>query len=425
MTKILLGCIADDFTGATDLANNLVRSGLRTLQVIGVPEKCPNLEGVDALVVALKTRTIEPQEAIAQSLNALAWLKSLGTEQIYFKYCSTFDSTPRGNIGPVMDALMDALKTNFTIACPAFPEANRTIYKGHLFVGDQLLSDSGMASHPLTPMKNSNLVEVLQRQSTKQVGLIDYTVVQKDSQSIKNAMQALQANGKQAVIVDCLNNDDLIRLGVALKGMPLVTGGSGVAIGLAQNWGKSASGVNASVSELPQAIGAKAVIAGSCSEATNRQVAYFKAQGLYSYEINPFKLADGSLDLNALKEELLTKLGEKPILVYATATPEKVKAVQATLGVQEAGDLIEKTLAGIANYLVSNGVKQLVVAGGETSGAVVKVLGISSLAIGPQIAPGVPWTYATSGSDALHLTLKSGNFGDTSFLVSSFDMLNK
>lgn len=425
MTKILLGCIADDFTGATDLANNLVRSGLRTLQVIGVPEKCPNLEGVDALVVALKTRTIEPQDAIAQSLNALAWLKSLGTEQIYFKYCSTFDSTPKGNIGPVMDALMDALKTNFTIACPAFPEANRTIYKGHLFVGDQLLSDSGMASHPLTPMKNSNLVEVLQRQSTKQVGLIDYTVVQKDSQSIKNAMQALQANGKQAVIVDCLNNDDLIRLGVALKGMPLVTGGSGVAIGLAQNWGKSASGVNASVSELPQAIGAKAVIAGSCSEATNRQVAYFKAQGLYSYEINPFKLADGSLDLNALKEELLTKLGEKPILVYATATPEKVKAVQATLGVQEAGDLIEKTLAGIANYLVSNGVKQLVVAGGETSGAVVKVLGISSLAIGPQIAPGVPWTYATSGSDALHLTLKSGNFGDTSFLVSSFDMLNK
>jgi uncharacterized protein YgbK (DUF1537 family) len=268
-------------------------------------------------------------------------------------------------------------------------------------------------------------VEVLQRQSTKQVGLIDYTVVQKDSQSIKNAMQALQANGKQAVIVDCLNNDDLIRLGVALKGMPLVTGGSGVAIGLAQNWGKNASGVNASVSELPQAIGAKAVIAGSCSEATNRQVAYFKAQGLYSYEINPFKLADGSLDLNALKEELLTKLGDEPILVYATATPEKVKAVQATLGVQEAGDLIEKTLAGIANYLVSNGVKQLVVAGGETSGAVVKVLGISSLAIGPQIAPGVPWTYATSGSDALHLTLKSGNFGDTSFLVSSFDMLNK
>lgn len=425
MSTILLGCIADDFTGATDLANNLVRSGLRTLQVIGVPEQAPNVEGFDALVVALKTRTIEPQEAITESLRACEWLQSLGAEQIYFKYCSTFDSTPRGNIGPVMDALMDALKTPFTIACPAFPEANRTIYKGHLFVGDQLLSDSGMASHPLTPMKNSNLVEVLQEQSLKRVGLIEYAVVQKGTEAILQAMDSLQGSGKQVAIVDCLDNEDLHQLGRALKRMPLVTGGSGVAIGLAQNWGKRLHTVGDSVSALPKAMGAKAVIAGSCSEATNRQVAYFKAQGLYTFEINPFKLADGSLDIEAEKKQLLTKLGDQPILIYATATPDKVKEVQAKLGVQQAGDLVEKALASFASFLVANGVKQLVVAGGETSGAVVKALEISSLAIGPQIAPGVPWTYATSRNDSLHLTLKSGNFGDPTFFVSSFDKLNK
>ena len=418
--KIKLGCIADDFTGATDLANNLVRTGMRVVQTIGVPSGPLNV-AVDAVVVALKSRTIPAAEAVAQSLEALRWLQAQGAQQIYFKYCSTFDSTPEGNIGPVTEALMDALGTRFTIATPAFPDNGRTVFKGYLFAGHVLLNESGMQNHPLTPMTDANLVRVMQAQTQRPVGLLDHTVVARGPEAIRERMAALQADGVGVAIVDATSNDDLLRLGPALQGMPLVTAGSGVAIGLPANWGLAPS---STASQLPPAQGLKAIVSGSCSQATNRQVAHFKAQGLPALALDPLQLT-GHTD--ALVQQVMAwaqpLLPQGPVLVYSTAAPEAVKAIQARLGVAEAGALVEHALASVARALAQAGVQQLVVAGGETSGACVQALGITQLQIGPQIDPGVPWCHAQGEAGALHITLKSGNFGTDDFFTKAFTVL--
>jgi uncharacterized protein YgbK (DUF1537 family) len=423
---LLLGCIADDFTGASDLANNLVRSGMRVVQTIGVPTR-PLGTHVDAVVVALKSRTNPPNEAVAQSLKALAWLQAHGAQQIYFKYCSTFDSTAQGNIGPVTEALMDALDTDFTIATPAFPDNNRTVFKGYLFAGDALLSESGMQDHPLTPMLDANLVRVLQVQSQRVVGLIDYRVVARGRDAVLERIAQLKAAGVGMAIVDAISNDDLLGLGPALKGMPLVTAGSGVAIGLAQNFGITPS---VKASQLPQASGLQAVVSGSCSLATNRQVQAFIAAGSPALAIDPLRLANG---MDVASEALAwaePRLKNGPVLVYSSDESAAVKAVQQQLGAEAAGALVERTLAAIAQGLVALGVRQLVVAGGETSGACVQTLGITQMQIGPQIAPGVPWCFAllpAAGEadlvEGLHLTLKSGNFGADDFFTQAFTML--
>ena len=420
MSKPLLGCIADDFTGATDLANNLVRSGMRVLQTIGVPTSPFNAD-VDAVVVALKSRTIPAAVAVFQSLEALRWLQSLGVQQVYFKYCSTFDSTPEGNIGPVTEALMDALGTDFTIATPAFPDNGRTVFKGHLFAGNVLLSESGMQNHPLTPMTDPNLVKVMQAQTKRKVGLLDYTVVSRGPEALRERMAVMRSEGVGVAIVDAISNDDLLRLGQALKGMPLVTAGSGVAIGLPSNWDLTPS---STVSQLPSAKGWRAIVSGSCSLATNRQVAHFKSQGLPALALNPLQLMGNPSTLIAQVLDWakpLFPLG--PILVYSTAEPEAVKAIQDRLGVVEAGALVEHALAGLAVALTQAGVQQLVVAGGETSGACVQALGINQLQIGPQIDHGVPWCYAQAAHGPLHITLKSGNFGTDDFFTKAFNML--
>ena len=412
---LFLGCIADDFTGASDLANNLVRAGMRVVQTIGIPTS-PLSAQVDAVVVALKCRTVAPQEAIAQSLAALAWLQAQGASQIYFKYCSTFDSTAQGNIGPVTEALMDALDTDFTIATPAFPDNNRTVFKGYLFAGDALLNESGMQNHPLTPMLDANLVRVLQAQTRRMVGLVDYTVVAKGAQAVTQRIKALKAAGIGIAIVDAISNDDLMRLGPALNGMALVTAGSGVAIGLPQNFGMTPS---AQSSVLPKAAGLRAVVSGSCSLATNAQVMAFINAGLPALAIDPFKIASG---IDVVTEALTWAaplLQAGPVLLYSTAESNVIKAVQSKIGAEEAGALVERTLAAIATGLVELGVRQLIVAGGETSGACVQALGITQIQIGPQIAPGVPWCYASS----LHITLKSGNFGGNDFFTDAFKML--
>ena len=418
--KIKLGCIADDFTGATDLANNLVRTGMRVVQTIGVPSGPLNVT-VDAVVVALKSRTIPAAEAVAQSLEALRWLQAQGAQQIYFKYCSTFDSTPEGNIGPVTEALMDALGTRFTIATPAFPDNGRTVFKGYLFAGHVLLNESGMQNHPLTPMQDANLVRVMQAQTQRPVGLLDHTVVARGAEAIRERMAALQADGVGVAIVDATSNDDLLRLGPALKGMPLVTAGSGVAIGLPANWGLAPS---STASQLPPAQGLKAIVSGSCSQATNRQVAHFKAQGLPALALDPLQLTG---DTDALVQQVMAwaqpLLSQGPVLVYSTAEPEAVKAIQARLGVAEAGALVEHALASVARALAQAGVQQLVVAGGETSGACVQALGITQLQIGPQIDPGVPWCHAQGEAGALHIALKSGNFGTDDFFTKAFTVL--
>ena len=419
---LLLGCIADDFTGATDLANNLVRAGMRVVQTIGVPN-APLSAEVDALVVALKSRTIAPQDAIDQSLQALQWLQGQGAQQIYFKYCSTFDSTAQGNIGPVTEALMHALQTDFTIATPAFPDNGRTVFKGYLFVGDVLLNESGMQHHPLTPMVDANLVRVMQAQCKSKVGLLSHKTIAQGTASIGQEITNLKQQGVRIAIVDAVSNDDLMRLGPALKGMPLVTAGSGVAIGLPQNFGLSPT---PQASVLPKASGLQAVVSGSCSQATNRQVANFKASGRPTFLIDPLHLKGSWEDL--VQEALAWAQGHLatgPVLVYSTATPESVQAVQSELGVEAAGHQVEQALAAIARGLLQQGVHQLVLAGGETSGACVQALSIEQLQIGPQIDPGVPWCHAHTPMGGVHITLKSGNFGTDDFFTKAFNFLSQ
>jgi uncharacterized protein YgbK (DUF1537 family) len=426
MKKIVLGCIADDFTGATDLANNLVRSGMRVVQAMGVPAH-PLEADADAVVVALKSRTLPLDEAIAESLDALRWLQAQGAQQIYFKYCSTFDSTAQGNIGPVAEALMGALGTDFTIATPAFPDNHRTVFKGHLFVGDVLLNESGMQNHPLTPMTDANLVRVLQGQCTGKVGLIDYKVVAQGEAAIRERIAHLRTEGVRLAVVDAVSNDDLMRLGLALKGMPLVTAGSGVAIGLPGNFGIAPS---ITASALPAPTGLQAVVSGSCSLATNRQVQAFIQSGRPAWAIDPLQItarraAGGDMVADALAWAA-PLLPAGPVLIYSSANAQSVKSVQGQLGVEAAGALVEHTLAAIARGLVLRGVRQLVVAGGETSGACVQALNITQMKIGPQIDPGVPWCHAQSDAapvGGLHLTLKSGNFGTDDFFSKAFTRL--
>ncbi len=424
LKPLKLGCIADDFTGATDLANNLVRTGMRVLQTIGVPAQALEVE-VDAVVVALKSRTCAADQAVQQSLQACGWLLAQGAPQIYFKYCSTFDSTPQGNIGPVIEALMAALDTDFTVATPAFPANQRTVFKGHLFVGDVLLSESGMQLHPLTPMTDSNLVRVLQAQCRKPVGLIDYATVAQGAQAIRQRMAQLRHQGLAVAVVDALCDTDLMQLGAALKDMPLITAASGVAIGVPQNFGLAPSD---QASVLPPVQGYRAIVSGSCSRATLRQVQQFIASGGAGRALDPLQALganpqDVVAEILAWAEPLLP---QGAVLVYSSAPADAVSATQNALGASAAGVLIEHHLAAVARGLVALGVRQLVLAGGETAGACVQALGISQMQIGPQIDPGVPWCYAHSpqiGGAGLHLALKSGNFGSDEFFTRAFEFL--
>jgi uncharacterized protein YgbK (DUF1537 family) len=423
MGRPLLGCIADDFTGATDLANNLVRSGMRAVQTIGVPAAALE-DDFDAVVVALKSRTVPADEAIAQSLAALDWLERAGCRQFYFKYCSTFDSTAQGNIGPVAEALMSALGAKIAIACPAFPTNARTVYMGNLFVGDVPLSESGMRNHPLTPMRDANLVRVLQAQSRGKVGLVAWAAVAAGEQAIRARFAALEAEGVRLAVVDAITDADLHAIATACDGHPLITAGSGVAIGLPDNFRRAGLlPARANAAELPPIAGLSAVISGSCSAATNAQVAHWIASGRPAIRIDPLAIAAGTDAAADALRLALPQLAAGPVLFYATAAPEAVKVVQAKLGVAAAGALIEQALARIAQGLIAAGVTRLVVAGGETAGAVVQALELTALKIGPQIDPGVPWT-ATSGAHRILLALKSGNFGTVDFFTKSLRQLD-
>jgi uncharacterized protein YgbK (DUF1537 family) len=418
--SLLLGCIADDFTGATDLAAMLVRGGMRTVQVIGVPSL--PLPEADAIVVALKSRTAPVGRAVDESLAACEALLRGGARQIVCKICSTFDSTPRGNIGPVADALMKRLGAGFAIACPAFPENGRTIYLGHLFVGASLLSESGMESHPLTPMTDPNLVRVLARQTDGVVGCIAFPEVEAGVGALRRAMARLRERGFRYAITDALTDRHLLTIGEACAQHPLIVGGSGVAMGLPANF--RAAGLlpeRHDAAQLPPAHGSKAVLAGSCSRATLGQI------GLAREHVPVLELdALAEPHSDALAAQALgwaaSRLSDKrPIVIAASATPERVLALQQKMGAGEAGAMIERAMADIAQGLVAAGVGRLVVAGGETSGAVVKRLGVKSLRIGPEIDPGVPWTLAQPAG--LHLALKSGNFGGRDMFLRAFELV--
>jgi 3-dehydrotetronate 4-kinase len=416
----LLGCIADDFTGGTDLANNLVKSGFRTVQTIGIPKSVAQLKDIDAVVVALKTRTCPVEQAVRESKDALHWLQSIGCQQFYFKYCSTFDSTPRGNIGPVTEFLLRELGASFTIACPAFPDNGRTVYRGHLFVHDQLLNESGMQHHPLTPMTDPNIVRVLAAQTTLPVDLIRLDLVRQGEKAVSQAFETRQEKPPLVAVTDATSNEDLVVLAGAAKNLKLVTGGSGLALGLGRNFGLQTGRAAKSISPS----GRRAILAGSCSRMTLKQIEV--AKKLYPhFRVSPEELAarfEVTLEqvLNWAKQH---RSDPDPLLVYTSGSPDEIASNQKILGADRAGDLCERFLATVAGNFVDDEILQLIVAVGETSGAVVTKLGLDLLRIGPEIDPGVPWTLASGGSREIALALKSGNFGSEEFFVNAWRLL--
>ena len=418
---MLLGVVADDLTGATDVALTLQRAGMSVVQAIGAPASASALPEAQAVVVSLKSRTSPAAEAVAQSLASARALRERGAKQILFKYCSTFDSTDAGNIGPVADALMDELGATSAVFCPAFPANARTIYQGHLFVGGRLLSESSMRDHPLTPMRDANLVRVLGRQTKRGVGLVPLSVIEAGPEAIAAAIAKEVADDRPFVVADALLDRHLLSLGKALAGASLLTGGSGIAMGLPANFGiRPAEGRPTPMTGVPP--GRRLVLSGSCSEATRRQVAHAIDAGMPALQLEPQRLADGTQDASAAARWLADQTADGAALIYATATPAAVRKAQEALGVAKAGTLVEEAMAEIAAIAVKRGTTGLIVAGGETSGAVVQALGARALAIGPEIDPGAPWTRVVDGP-AIALALKSGNFGQDDFFTRAWSLI--
>ena len=418
---ILLGCIADDFTGATDLANTLVKQGMKTVQVIGIPHRQTRVGDAQAVVIALKSRSAAVSDAVNWSLESLAWLRRQGAKQFFFKYCSTFDSTDQGNIGPVADALLGALKSDFTVACPAFPANRRTIYKGNLFVDDVPLAESGMKDHPITPMRDSNLARLLGRQTDATVGVIDYDVVRLGATAINDAYLAQQKQGNRYAIVDALTDEDLINIGTASQRLPLITGGSGIALGLPDNFRRNGLIGDRQPAGISRYRGGQAVLAGSCSIASRKQLAAIR-DVWPQFVIDPLRLAEGVAVVDEVLEWFKTQDNTKPLVISSSVDPDTLANFQHRLGLQQAAKLIEDSFGKIAQALVARGFDRLIVAGGETSGSVINALGIEELRIGPEIDPGVPWC-ETIGTAKLAVALKSGNFGAEDFFAKAFRML--
>ena len=418
-----LGCIADDFTGATDLAGLLVRGGARTTLRLGVPDG-PSDGGAPVEVVALKIRSIPPEKAVAEARRAFKWLRTLGTERIYWKYCSTFDSTDKGNIGPVAELLMGLLDTDQTVHCPAFPENGRTVYMGNLFVGDQPLAESPMKDHPLTPMRDSNLARLLAPQASKGVGLVARPVVAQGAQAIQEELARLRTAGAAHVIADAIDDADLAAIAEACRGMALLCGGSALAAPLPGLLAQDGL-IDADAAALPPtpALGPGAIVlSGSCSAATRGQVAAYIKSGAPNLKLSPLDLAEiGAGEAVAWLQS--QDLGAAPML-HATAAPEEVAAAQEALGVEKASALVEDALAELAQAARARGCARFVVAGGETSGAVAQALGAARLEVGAEIAPGVPWCFSESGGNPVALALKSGNFGTESFFADALGALN-
>ncbi len=424
---LLLGAIADDATGATDLANTLVKQGLPTVQVIGVPDETIAIGAAEAVVVALKSRTAPVDAAVRDSLAALGWLQRRDVEQVFFKYCSTFDSTSAGNIGPVADAFLAALDTDFAVVCPAFPANQRTVYQGHLFVGRDLLSASSMRDHPLTPMTESNLVRLMAAQSARRVGLVPWAVVREGFIAVEEALDALRMDGIAYAVVDAIEDADLITIGRAAAGHRLVTGGSGVALGLPDNFRARGLLGGDAVAFVPRLEGRSVVLAGSCSAATRAQLDAVRGRWPCR-QLDVAALMSGA----PVVEETLAWTDDQnsaaPIVIATSQTPEEVHAIQKAFGRDAAGQAVEAAFGAFARRLVDAGARRLVVAGGETSGAVLAALDVRALSIGAEIAPGVPWTETIpqqAGEPALALALKSGNFGDSDFFEDAFAMLEQ
>lgn len=412
---MLLGCIGDDFTGSSDLANTLSKQGMRCVQYTGVPSQ-PAQDDVEAGVIALKSRSNDPAEAVRQSLAALAWLQEQGCEQFFFKYCSTFDSTPEGNIGPVADALADSLDAHKVIVCPAFPGTGRSIYQGHLFVNDTLLSESGLQNHPLTPMTDPDIRRWLAPQTQHAVGHVNAAAVLAGSDAIKDALTAEHEAGKRLIVVDALRDDDLLQIGAAVDGLPLITGGSGVALGLPHNFAKRGQIANAGTGWRGEA-GKCVALSGSCSNATRAQVA-LHSETHPAFEIDARDVVNGLLTPNTVADWAIASDGIP--LVYSSADPTVVADIQKQFGRDKSAEALEAFFAEVARQLVVAGVRKILTAGGETSGAIVEGLNLNTLEIGPEIDPGVP---ALRASETLVIALKSGNFGAPDYFAKAASIL--
>lgn len=410
---MLLGCIGDDFTGSSDLGNTLVKAGMRVVQYSGTPTQ-PAASDVEAGIVALKSRTMPVAEAMRLSLEALDWLRAQGCRQFLFKYCSTFDSTPQGNIGPVAEALADALNADRVIFCPAFPATGRTIWQGHLFVGDRLLSESGMQDHPLTPMSDSDLRRWLGHQTRESVGHIPAATVWQGPDAVR---AALRAQPHRFVVTDAIRDEDLAVLSQAVADQALLTGGSGIALGLPGNF-RAQGLLSAEGPGWRGQAGPVAALSGSCSRATRGQVAKHIADGRPAMEIDPEAVMAGTMTARQAADWALSQ-GGLP-LVYSSADPDAVRAVQQRHGTETVAARLDAFFAETARLLVAGGVTRLITAGGETSGAVVEGLSVARLEIGPEIDPGVP---AIRAGDDLVLALKSGNFGATDFFAKAAERL--
>ena len=421
---MLIGVIADDFTGGSDIANTLAKGvgdegGLRTAQYPGVPSVAAS-DGIDAAVVSLKSRSIPPDEAVRESLNALSWLIDQGCQQILFKYCSTFDSTPKGNIGPVADALSEALNASGVVVCPAFPTTGRTVYQGHLFVDDVLLNESGMQNHPLTPMIDPDIRRWLRRQTNSDVGHLPLSFVSKGTAYVRDALSESTA---KFVVADAVSDDDLLIIGEALSEARLITGGSGIAMGLSRNFignGKC----NPAKPSMTKNIGDAAILAGSCSGATRGQIeAHQKSHPVMPIDVP--RVMSGDVGSSHLVEFVVANKGDEP-LVYSSGTPSEVTKIQSKYGVEAVAEKLDRLFAETARTLVRMGYRRIVVAGGETSGAVAqavaKELGSPAMKIGAEIDPGVP--VLTLGQEqGVALALKSGNFGATDFFSKALRVM--
>lgn len=413
---MLLGVIADDFTGATDIAGFLVENGMRTVQLNGIPKEEIDVNA-DAVVISLKSRSCPVDEAINDSVAALKWLQTNGCQQFYFKYCSTFDSTAEGNIGPVTDALLAELGEELTMVCPALPVNGRTVYNGHLFVFQDLLSDSGMRNHPVTPMTDSSLIRMMDAQSQDTSGLVNFQVIEQGSQAVTERFEELKAQGHRYAVVDAFNAEHLITLGQAAKSLKLVTGGSGLAAGIAKNWVEHLEDQSDAKQAGHPAKAPTVVFSGSCSVMTNQQVAVYKDKAPHFAIDVKACLTDEDYS-NHVFDWVMTNIeSEFAPLVYATADATTLKAIQQEFGAQASSHAVEQFFSQLAIKLQQHGVKNFIVAGGETSGVVTQSLVVKGFHIGPQIAPGVPWVKSVEGE--LSLALKSGNFGDENFFAKA------
>ena len=414
---MILGIIGDDFTGSSDIANNLKKSGMQVSMYAGVPNLSPddaNKQPTEAAVIALKTRTVPIEEAIKESLKALNWLKESGCKQFIFKYCSTFDSTKDGNIGPVTDAIMEELGADFTIACPSFPDAGRTVYYGHMFVNGKPLNESGMEDHPLTPMTDHNLVRWLNYQTKKEVGLIDFETISQGSDKIKQKIISLKKDDIKYAIVDTTNNKEFDAICEGIKDLLFLTGGSGIALGLPKIY-KNKGLLSENNFDLPQNNSNSVILSGSCSRATLEQINIYKVNNP-SFYISP----DEVMNNIKLVEEVYIWIKENESLsplIYSSSDSNNVSAKQKQFGQEILANKIEGFFEKISHKLVNDSFGKFISAGGETSGAIIKGLGVEELKIGKEISPGVPalWSPNSNGGKPISVTLKSGNFGQSDF----------